>query len=98
MTITGSSGALDVRRKRLLFRAARRGFREVDMIFGTYAANSLAGLNEADLDAFEALLSIPDQEIYDWLRGAAPVPPAHDTQVFADMKALCSRKNPTWNV
>ena len=98
MTITGSSGALDVRRKRLLFRAARRGFREVDMIFGTYAAQSLDSLDEAGLDAFEALLSIPDQEIYDWLRGAAPVPFAYDTQVFRDMKALCSRKNPTWNV
>jgi antitoxin CptB len=92
------SGAPNVRRKRLLFRAARRGFREVDMIFGTYAANALAGLDEAGLDAFETLLSVPDQEIYDWLRGAAPVPPAYDTQVFADMKALCSRKNPTWNV
>jgi antitoxin CptB len=98
MAIDGSGDAFHVRRKRLLFRAARRGFREVDMIFGTYAANSLAGLNEAELDAFEALLGVPDQEIYDWLRGAAPVPPAHDTKVFADMKALCSRKNPTWNV
>ncbi len=98
MTTDGSNDAQNVRRKRLLFRAARRGFREVDMIFGTYAARSLDFLDEAGLDAFEALLSIPDQEIYDWLRGAAPVPFAYDTQVFRDMKALCSRKNPTWNV
>ena len=98
MTIDGSNDAQNVRRKRLLFRAARRGFREVDMIFGTYAARSLGNLGDAGLDAFEALLSIPDQQIYDWLRGAAPVPPAYDTQVFQDMKALCSRKNPTWNV
>ncbi|HEY4123949.1 MAG TPA: succinate dehydrogenase assembly factor 2 [Rhizomicrobium sp.] len=98
MAITLSSGTLDVRRKRLLFRAARRGFREVDMIFGTFAAQSLADLSDADLDAFEALLAVPDQEIYDWFRDKAPVPPVHDTTVFAQMKALCSRKNPTWNV
>ena len=98
MAITVSSDALDVRRKRLLFRAARRGFREVDMIFGTFAAQFLADLSDGDLDAFEALLDVPDQEIYDWFRDKAPVPPAHDNTVFAQMKALCSRKNPTWNV
>lgn len=98
MTADGSNDAQTVRRKRLLFRAARRGFREVDMIFGNYAASALASLDEAGLDAFEALLSVPDQDVYDWLRGKTPVPPAYDTTVFHDMKALCSRKNPTWNV
>lgn len=96
MTIALSSSALDVRRKRLLFRAARRGFREVDMIFGTFAAEALPTLSDTELDDFEALLGVQDQEIYDWFRDKTPVPSEFDTPVFAAMKALCSRKNPTW--
>ena len=90
----GSSG---VRRKRLLFRAQRRGFKEVDLIFGSFAAEELANLSEAELDQFEALLDAPDQEVYLWLRGHARAPAEFDTPLFARIKAICSRKNPTWN-
>ena len=55
-------------------------------------------MSEEELDAFEGLLSAPDQEVYEWLQDKAPVPPAYDTEIFAAMKALCNRKNPTWNV
>lgn len=92
-----SSGTLDVRRKRLLFRSIRRGFREVDMIFGTFANAELATLTEAELNDFEALLHAPDQDVYLWLQGKAPVPSEFDTAVFTRMKALCARKNPVWN-
>ena len=96
MAITDPNDARQARRKRLLFRARHRGFREVDLIFGTFAADALADMTDAELDAFEALLGVPDQEVYAWLQGAPPAP-AHDTPVFARMKALCARKNPTWN-
>jgi antitoxin CptB len=97
MAITDPSDARQARRKRLLFRAQHRGFREVDLIFGTFAAGALAEMGDAELDAFEALLTVPDQEVYEWLQGAAAVTPDHDTPVFARMKALCARTNPTWN-
>jgi len=90
-------GSSENRRKRLLFRAQRRGFKEVDLIFGAYAEASLWGLNELELDQFEALLIAPDQEVYAWLRGAEPVPVDHDNPVFAGLKAVCGRKDPTWN-
>ncbi|HWA68229.1 MAG TPA: succinate dehydrogenase assembly factor 2 [Rhizomicrobium sp.] len=89
-------GSSENRRKRLLFRAQRRGFKEVDLIFGAYAQSHLAGLDEAGLDAFEALLTAPDQDVYAWLRGAVPVPPDHDNAVFAGLKAVCEQKNPRW--
>jgi antitoxin CptB len=88
----------EIRRKRLRFRAARRGFKEADAIFGAFADRHLGELDEAGLASFEALLNAPDQDVYDWLRGHAPVPTLHDTQVFARLKAICSRKNPAWNV
>ncbi|HEY4274721.1 MAG TPA: succinate dehydrogenase assembly factor 2 [Rhizomicrobium sp.] len=90
-------GSSENRRKRLLFRAQRRGFKEVDLIFGAYAEASLWGLNELELDQFEALLTAPDQEVYAWLRGAEFVPAEYDNPVFAGLKAVCGRKDPTWN-
>jgi antitoxin CptB len=98
MTSDENGGSFGARRKRLLFRSQRRGFKEVDLIFGAFAAEELAGLNEAELDQFEALLTAPDQEVYAWLRGAVTPPPQYDTPVFARLKAVCGRKNPKWNV
>jgi antitoxin CptB len=98
MTGPETGGSSENRRKRLLFRAQRRGFKEVDIIFGTFAAAELAGMDEIELNQFEALLAAPDQEVYAWLRGHAPAPVEYDTALFARMKALCARKDPTWNV
>jgi antitoxin CptB len=90
-------GSSENRRKMLLFRAQRRGFKEVDLIFGAYAEAALPGLDERGLNQFEALLTAPDQEVYDWLRGAAPVPPEHDNDVFGGLKAVIGRKGTKWN-
>ena len=92
-----NGGSSEARRKRLLFRAQRRGFKEVDLIFGTFAATELQGLADAELDQFEALLNGPDQEVYAWLRGEVLVPAAFDTPLFARLRALCRRRNPTWS-
>ena len=97
MDDSDKGGSSENRRKRLLFRAQRRGFKEVDLIFGAYADAHLAGLDESGLDQFEALLTAPDQDVYAWLRGAAPVPAGHDNAVFAGLRAVCGRKDPQWN-
>jgi antitoxin CptB len=90
-------GSSENRRKCLLFRAQRRGFKEVDLIFGAYADAELARLDEAGLDQFEALLTAPDQDVYAWLRGAKPVPAEYDNVVFAGLKAVCGQQSPRWN-
>lgn len=88
----------EIRRKQLKFRATHRGFKETDAILGAFAALHLAELDDCALEAFAALLDVPDHELYDWLRGASPVPHAFDTPVFARLKAICERKQPAWNV
>ena len=90
-------GSSENRRKRLLFRAQRRGFKEVDLIFGAYAEAALWELDAIGLDQFEALLTASDQEVYAWLRGAEPVPSEYDNPVFAGLKAVCGRKGHVWN-
>jgi len=98
MSIASDGGSLGVRRKQLLFRCQRRGFKEVDLIFGTFAAREIDTLDTGELDQLEALLNAPDQDVFAWLKGEIALPPAFDTPVFARLRALCSRKDPTWNV
>ncbi|MBS0274167.1 MAG: succinate dehydrogenase assembly factor 2 [Proteobacteria bacterium] len=98
MTTDPNGGSKEVRRKRLLFRAQRRGFKEVDLIFGAFAAEALSAMDDRALDEFEALLAAPDKDVFLWLQDQAPVPPEYDNPTFAGLKAVCGRKNPTWNV
>ena len=93
-----SKSPAERRRARLRFRAERRGFKEVDLVFGAFAREFLEKLDEGELDAFEALLEAPDQDVFAWLQDKAPVPARYDTSVFRKLKSLCTRKNPTWNV
>jgi antitoxin CptB len=98
MTTAQNGGSQETRRKRLLFRAQRRGFKEVDLIFGAFAAEALPAMDDRALDEFEALLAAPDKDVFLWLQDQAPVPPEYDNATFAGLKAVCGRKNPTWNV
>ena len=79
------------------FRAQRRGFKELDLIFGAFADEFLPQLDAQGLDRFEALLDVPDQDVFSWLKGEAPVPPEHDSEVFAGLKFLCTRARPNWS-
>jgi len=79
---------MDDRRKKLRFRAWRRGFREIDLILGGFADRSLSDLDEPGLDAFERLLDAPDQEVYDWITEQAPAPSEYDTPTLALIRAF----------
>jgi antitoxin CptB len=78
---------LETRRRKLKFRAQRRGFKEMDLIFGAFAERHLAGLDEAGLDRVEALLDVPDWQLYGWIVGHEPVPNAYDDNLFARLRA-----------
>ena len=82
-----SSAGLDPRRRRILFRARRRGLREMDVALGAFADAHLPDLTEAELAEVEAWLDLPDPEILSWLTGEAPAPSDFDTPLFAKLKA-----------
>ena len=84
---TLSSAGLDARRRRILFRAWRRGVREMDLVMGQFADANLPSLSEAELDEFERLLDAPDPELLAWITGEAPTPAAFDTPLFARLRA-----------
>ena len=66
--------SLDTRRRRLLFRATHRGTHENDLMIGGFVRATLAVLSDADLDALEALLDLPDTDLADWLTGRRLIP------------------------
>ena len=83
-----SSAGLDERRRRLLFRAWRRGVRETDLILGRFADAVIATLDAQNLDDFERLIEAPNSDLYAWVVGAADVPAASDTAVLAKLRTF----------
>ena len=95
MPAPSTEDSTEIRRKRLLFRAWHRGTREADLILGSFAEAHLAGFDEARLDDFEALLEVPDAEMFDWISGRAAPPPEHDTEVTRLLLAFQYRPGAT---
>lgn len=74
---------LEVKRKQALFRAQRRGFRELDLMFGALAEKHLNRFDAEQLDRLHALLAVPDWQLYGWIMGREDVPQLYDNDVFA---------------
>lgn len=74
---------MDPRRKKLQYRAWRRGFVEADLILGPFADAHLGALDETGLGQFEVLLDQPDHDLYAWIVGQAEPPADLDLPVLA---------------
>ncbi len=80
-----SQSPIDERRRKLKFRAWRRGFREMDLLMGSFADAHLAAMSDDDLSEFERLLSTPDWEVYAWLVGQKKVPTNFQSELLTRM-------------
>ncbi len=89
----GSEG-LDVRRRRILFRAWHRGTREMDLMMGQFADASLRGLSDEELTDLEALMEVPDRDVFSWLSGELALPGNYDTPVFHKVRAFHTHPGP----
>jgi antitoxin CptB len=86
-----SSEGLDVRRRKLLFRAWRRGVRETDLIVGRFADAYIEKFDEAELDDFERLIEVPNTDLYAWVAGAENISPDYDTAVLRQLRTFHGR-------
>ncbi|MBP7721805.1 MAG: succinate dehydrogenase assembly factor 2 [Alphaproteobacteria bacterium] len=77
---------IEIRRKRLVYRAWHRGTREMDLILGSFADKNAAGFSDAELDEFESLLQLQDPDLYNWITGTEPVPANLNTDLFEKLK------------
>ena len=87
-----SSEGLDERRRRLLFRAWRRGVREMDLIIGRFADAYIDNFDEPALGDFEALIEAPNADLYAWVVGDAAAPARYDTQVLRQLIGFHAQK------
>ncbi len=90
-----SSAGLDERRRRLLFRAWRRGVREMDLIVGRFADAHIEAFDAAGLDDFERLIEAPNAALYAWVTGTEAIPADYDTAVLTSLKAFHARGEPS---
>ncbi len=89
-----SSAGLDLRRRRLLFRAWHRGTREMDLIMGRFADAAIDTMSDADLDDFERLIEVPDRDLFRWITGEDETPSNYDTAIFRRVKAFHTHDAP----
>ena len=82
----------EIRRRRLLFRCWHRGTQEIDLLLGSFAETSLAGLDGAQLDRLEALLDCADADLFDWITGRTRPPPAYDHDVMRLLRSSLYRQ------
>ena len=54
----------EARLKRLAMRSMRRGIKEMDLILIAYSNARLKDMSDAELSAYDALLSENDQDLY----------------------------------
>jgi antitoxin CptB len=81
----------DTRRRRLLFRATHRGTFENDLMIGGFVRTHIDSLTDADLDALEAVMEMPDTDLADWLTGREPIPPEAETPMLCRMRDYLAR-------
>lgn len=76
------------RRRKLKFRASHRGLRELDLFMEQFVATHLDAFDAGDLDQFEAVLDIPDRQVYAFIMGQARPPPEMRSRVLDLMLAF----------
>ena len=91
---TRTSADLDVRRRRILFRAWHRGIREMDLIMGRCADAAIDAMSDAELDDFERLIEVPDRDLFRWITGEDETPSNYDTPIFRRIKAFHTHDAP----
>jgi len=89
-----SSAGLDPRRRRILFRARRRGLREMDLALGAFTDAHLGALTEAEIEEVEVWLDLPDPDMLAWLTGETAIPSRFDTPLFAKLAEAPRRAAP----
>ncbi|EJF87883.1 hypothetical protein ME1_00847 [Bartonella vinsonii subsp. arupensis OK-94-513] len=76
---------LDVRRRRLIFRAWHRGIREMDLIFGYYVDAHIAEMTDKMISELEYIMSFDDRDLLTWVTGEILPPSEIDSPLFRDI-------------
>jgi antitoxin CptB len=66
-------------------------------MIGGFVATNIEAMSEAELDAIEAVMELPDVDLADWLNGRRPIPPDMDNLMLERMRrAISMRQVGNW--
>lgn len=63
-----------VRRKRMLYRSKQRGWLEVDLLLGSFAAVHVKDMSQSELDEFEDVLREETIDVFNFVTGKQTIP------------------------
>jgi antitoxin CptB len=83
---------ISIKRKQLLYRSWHRGTREADLLLGRFADAHVPGFDADQLDLYDALLDNSDPDLFAWVSGQEPPPPAEESPVLRLLLAFYAPK------
>ena len=73
---------MESRRKRILYQCTHCGMKENDVLLGGFARAMVESLNDVELGQLEAIISVPDNDLLDWILGKVAPDPEFDTPLL----------------
>ncbi len=68
--------------KRLLYKSSNRGWKENDILLGSFAKQDISKLSDDQLKIFDVLLDESDVDIFNWINKKTAIPNQFDNQVM----------------
>lgn len=81
----------ETRIKRLRYRSWHRGWKETDLILGSFADENIDKMSESEIDIYEKLLDENDADIWDWLVEKLPPKDSAYRQILEKLKNYSQR-------
>jgi len=74
---------LEAYKKKITYKAAHRGSKEMDILLGNFINKYIELFNENELNIFDSILDCDDDDIYQWMIGKKDVPTRYENRVFS---------------
>jgi succinate dehydrogenase flavin-adding protein (antitoxin of CptAB toxin-antitoxin module) len=80
-------GGLTARQRRIMFRSRQRGWLELDVLLGSWAAKNVPAMtDEHDIGMVEDLLALETPHLYKWIVGQDEPPPELDNKILRSLQ------------